>query len=98
MFVLLENLFVDLIDIELAEWIKEETLKDTNYVKLNQDKKVEKSIWDSKEVVISEGNIFIDGKQYIPDNIALKKRDCKKITRYSTIGSPRRIGNIKQGL
>ena len=77
MVVLPENLFVDLIDIELADWIKEETLKDSNYVKLNQDKKAEKSIWDSKEVVISKGNIFINGKQYIPDNIALKREIMK---------------------
>ena len=39
MVVLPENLFVDLINIELADWIKEETMKDFNYVKLNQDKK-----------------------------------------------------------
>ena len=96
MVVLPENLFVDLIDIELADWIKEETMKDSNYVKLNQDEKAETSIQDSKEVVISKGNIFIDGKQYIPDNIALKREIVKMLHNTLLSGHPGELETLNK--
>ena len=96
MVVLPENLFVDLIDIKLADWIKEETMKDSNYVKLNQDEKAEKSIWDSKDVIISKGNIFIDRKQYILDNIALKREIMKKLHNTLPSGHPGELETLNK--
>jgi len=71
-------------------------MKDSNYIKLNQDEKVEKSIWDSKEVVISEGNIFIDGKQYIPDNMALKREIVKKLHDTLPLGHPGELETLNK--
>jgi len=76
MTVLPKELYVNLIDIELANWIKDEIRKNEDFSRLEQ---IEKSIWANKDIVTLEGFIFIDGKQYIPDNTMLKRELVKKL-------------------
>ena len=83
-----DNLFIYLLDLDLQNKLKDATYDDLQHGEFEDYIKKNLQLWNNKKIASSDGLIFIDGKQYIPDDMTLKREIVRRYYNSSPAGHP----------
>ena len=89
--ILPENLFIQVLDLDLQQQFMDAAMKDSCYKEFEDYVKKNLKVWNDKRIEKINEQIFVDGKQYVPDEASLRMELVRRFHDTLPAGHPEEL-------